>query len=159
MDSHSEKAMQERMRRERVTSAVNDLKELLISTSQLRVDQAAEMKKAELCESTVSYLHRVQREARLIRNQEIEAGRFNAGLAQARNEVKNILTVTPSVDSELNQRLLAHLSHPVIDQVDEIQMKTTSLATLTRFSDENSADKSSKATITSSSDEEIDIEN
>lgn len=84
------------MRRERCKIAEEELKELLVSTSQLCFEQAADMEEAALCESTVSYLHRVQRETRVIRNQEIEAERFNAGLAQAANEVANILAATPN---------------------------------------------------------------
>lgn len=166
----STKAMQERMRRERCKSAIENLKELLISTSQLDVDQAAEMEEAPFCETTVNYLHRVQREARSIHNPEIEDGKFTAGLAQAAKEVMNILAVTPSADGELNQRLMAHLGHPntfstvsILNAED--QMNSSSQTSMSRLSDEKSKKKPSNATsidariISSSSDEEIDVEN
>lgn len=105
----NKKILRERERRDEVKTALEHLKQFLISSSLIDREEASNMERVHLLKSIVNIMGEVKEQQRLAGMPIIVPDKFEAGLSHAKSEVSNVLASMPNVDEELRQRLVAHL--------------------------------------------------
>lgn len=152
MEQPSQKNLRERERRGSVTTVLERIKQLLVTSSLLDPRDAANMDRVDLVNSIVNLVGEVKEQERLAGMPVIIPDKFGAGLTQAKNEVSDVLSSMPNVDEELRQRLMAHLGTNIEDQRQHYNNGDRANYSRNEIVDEVSSPNNT-------SDEEIDVEN
>merc|ERR1719208_178110 len=98
------------MRRARINSCLDELKDLMVFALQAEGESISKLEKADVLELTVNHLRKLKRQQMLSLNPALDLDRFHAGFTTCATEVSRSLA-SSGVDISIGSRLMGHLGH------------------------------------------------
>lgn len=111
------KPMLERQRRARINKSLDNLKSLIMESTQ-EGEHMAKMEKTDILEITVKYLRNIKKSAAISEQESFRRGYINAA-----NEVSRTLEFLPQMDISIGKKILTHLGQQLNKMTEQQTIK------------------------------------